>query len=1155
MKTVMASVDCCLYLLWSLTAATCSPLSTDGGGFNDVYHGRYTRDVRKPELVVPRRANADGSFNTFALASFYNRIEVMERDKRWTNSNVDKLHLILPFNGVDHHLELTPYHDFISPEMVIETRGDGPVNDLNARLRFKRVSDSQCHYRGFVRRHSNSRAALSLCDGVAGYIQTDHGRYFIEPMSESKPGKDGQHVHMIYKRQAPTEKDSPKGLCGTGNDWESAWAEQLTKRQQRLIETRNSGSLKRADGKKPSSGTHSIHRFIEIGVVADKKFLDYYKGTDYEKYLLTIMNMVSDFYHDSSVGNQIDIVVVKITYLEAEKKEIDLTISPKAEETLESFAAWSEKMNPKDKTHPNHFDISILITRHDICSAESGCTLMGLAYVAAACDPPKAAAINEDSGLLLGIVVAHEVGHVMGCSHDEEDVSGCPPQDKDQSYFLMSPIVFIYTIRWSTCSRKFITNLLESGLGECLNNDPRNPPAKYKLPNMLPGAMYDADFQCNLQEKGSVICPRGQELACEQLWCKNGTKCFSNNAPPAEGTKCGENKWCIKKKCVDMGSRPSTVHGGWGDWGPQSPCSRSCGGGVKASERECNKPTPSNGGRYCIGERRKISVCNTSPCDPYKPNFRAVQCAEFNTKPVLADGLHTWQPFFKNGIDICALYCMNEQNAFVKLAPTVKDATPCKAGTNYMCISGSCRKVGCDWQLDSDAIEDKCGICKGDGTQCSPEEGEFTTTGLRDYQKIVTIPKGSRSVHVVEKASCENTLALKTEKDNKFCLNANHNEQKNGEYSCGGATLIYSHPEADREEIDIRGPLAEDIQLLYTFFHPSKNPGVTYTWFKTSNTKANYVPKYLWDFTEWSQCDAKCGGGTMISEPSCIEQQNGIVSASFCEKLQKPEPKTRVCNEDPCPAKWRVSQWSRCNACDGKKGTKHRKVQCIKPAARPGGEDVQADFKACKGRVPKQKEDCIGDRPCKTMCPKRTRKWNTVDGIDKSTDDKFINMGLLKYLEGVENSETDDLNKFADDQSVEEDVKNFLHELAQKDKDKRACDENDNLIRPIEETIESKKFATPKPGSIIQDHNPPETAVLYEVPVKEESLKSNLSDAAFREIGDSLPLELDTNRQKVYTGEQAVKLIHEMANGNVTENLENFKSRNENGDGTYADAE
>lgn len=37
---------------------------------------------------------------------------------------------------------------------------------------------------------------------------------------------------------------------------------------------------------------------------------------------------------------------------------------------------------------------------------------MGLAHVAAACDSSKAACINEDNGLLLGIVIAHEVGHV-----------------------------------------------------------------------------------------------------------------------------------------------------------------------------------------------------------------------------------------------------------------------------------------------------------------------------------------------------------------------------------------------------------------------------------------------------------------------------------------------------------------------------------------------------------------------------------------------------------------------------------------------------------------------------------------------------------------------------------------------------------------------
>lgn len=66
------------------------------------------------------------------------------------------------------------------------------------------------------------------------------------------------------------------------------------------------------------------------------------------------------------------------------------------------------------------FDISYLkeifkvfIFRHDICANdEDGCGLMGLAYVAAACTDNENCCINEDGGLVLGVVVAHEMGHV-----------------------------------------------------------------------------------------------------------------------------------------------------------------------------------------------------------------------------------------------------------------------------------------------------------------------------------------------------------------------------------------------------------------------------------------------------------------------------------------------------------------------------------------------------------------------------------------------------------------------------------------------------------------------------------------------------------------------------------------------------------------------
>lgn len=57
--------------------------------------------------------------------------------------------------------------------------------------------------------------------------------------------------------------------------------------------------------------------------------------------------------------------------------------------------------------------------------------------------------------------------------------------------------------------------------------------------------------------------------------------------------------------------RPGAVAGGWGEWGPWGDCSRTCGGGVSISERECNNPTPQHKGRYCLGDRKKVKICNT----------------------------------------------------------------------------------------------------------------------------------------------------------------------------------------------------------------------------------------------------------------------------------------------------------------------------------------------------------------------------------------------------------------------------------------------------------------------------------------------------------------------------------------------------------------
>lgn len=55
----------------------------------------------------------------------------------------------------------------------------------------------------------------------------------------------------------------------------------------------------------------------------------------------------------------------------------------------------------------------LIFFRYDLCSDNlTRCDLMGLARLGTACNPHDACAINEDTGLTLGVTVTHEVGHL-----------------------------------------------------------------------------------------------------------------------------------------------------------------------------------------------------------------------------------------------------------------------------------------------------------------------------------------------------------------------------------------------------------------------------------------------------------------------------------------------------------------------------------------------------------------------------------------------------------------------------------------------------------------------------------------------------------------------------------------------------------------------
>jgi hypothetical protein len=119
------------------------------GRRNKEPEGRYTRNIKDNEVLAPRKLNQDGDFLSYSLPHFYEH-DPSRRRKRSLLDDSEKVHYGLTFDGKDHHVELWPNHDFISPGMMIEERGIGASLDIS-NVKIRRANTTRCHYTGRVR--------------------------------------------------------------------------------------------------------------------------------------------------------------------------------------------------------------------------------------------------------------------------------------------------------------------------------------------------------------------------------------------------------------------------------------------------------------------------------------------------------------------------------------------------------------------------------------------------------------------------------------------------------------------------------------------------------------------------------------------------------------------------------------------------------------------------------------------------------------------------------------------------------------------------------------------------------------------------------------------------------------------------------------------
>ncbi|XP_073200162.1 A disintegrin and metalloproteinase with thrombospondin motifs 6 isoform X4 [Lepidochelys kempii] len=365
---------------------------------------------------------------------------------------------------------------------------------------------------------------------------------------------------------------------------------------------------------------------------------------------------------------------------------------------------------------------------------------------------------------------------------------------------------------------------------------------------------------------------------------------------------------------------------------------------------------PSGGGKYCLGERKRYRSCNTDPCPSGSRDFREKQCADFDNMPFRGK-YYNWKPYTGGGVKPCALNCLAEgYNFYTERAPAVIDGTQCNADSLDICINGECKHVGCDNILGSDAKEDRCRVCGGDGSTCEAIEGFFNDSLPRGgYMEVIQIPRGSVHIEVKEVAVSKNYIALKSEEDDYY-INGAWTIDWPRKFDVAGTAFHYKRPTEEPESLEALGPTSEN--LIVMILLQEQNLGIRYKFnvpISRTGSGDNEVG-FAWNHLPWSECSATCAGGIQKQEVVCKRlDDNSIVQNNYCDPDSKPPENQRACNTEPCPPEWFIGDWSECSkTCDG--GIRTRTVLCIRKIGP--SEEETLDNINCLTHRPIEKEPC-----------------------------------------------------------------------------------------------------------------------------------------------------------------------------------------------------